>query len=488
MKIAKKKDYYEIDFNIDKLKALPAVLIILTFLLNIYFFSANKGIWWDEAEYLSFVNHLVKGSPYALWEGRAIFYPLMLSIFGFINSSETFLRVGLVIIICLTIFFTYVSLQKLLNTKLAFLATLLLVSSWMYNFLSIRFLTEIPSLLFQMISLYFFFKDDKKSRVLSGLFLGLGIATRFTSLLIIPSYLIFDILSKKKIQNYIWIPAVLLGFIPILAYDLMIGRFPFETFYTFIIQSMMPRTWGRNLGDWTYYFANSPIILGSIISLVFLGIGLLFALSRIKTKYSNNIIFTLTYIIVYLITYSFLTELKEDRYMLPILPFIFIIVSMGLVSISKAIGNFISKKIKLKILKNAEYIILTILAALIIIPSFDLMKTTINNSANTYAELKYAGEEIKANTDSSQIIMTNDAPHITYYSERATVGFPSNESDLLQVLAANPNINYLTISFYETVPEYLMNLTADKFSIVQQVMLTSNENATAAATIAYLRQ
>lgn len=487
MKISKKRSHYEIDLKINKETLIPIILVVACLAINLYYFSANSGVWWDEAEYLSFVNHIVKGSPYSMWEGRAIFYPLLLSVFGFINLSETFLRIGLVVISCLTTLFIFLVLKKMFKTKIAVIATSLFLTNWLFNFFSLRFLTGIPSLMFQMISLYFFLQNKPKSRIYSGIFLGCAIATRFTALLLIPSFILYDLLSIKKkisidyLKKFVWVPAILLGFAPIVAYDLIIGRFPFETFYTFLVQSMAPREWGHNLGDWTYYIVNFPAFTG-IIGVFFLFMGLLFIFSKIKSKNMKKYALMLSYILFHLIAYSFLTQLKEQRYIIPVLPYIFAIISIGIISISNTIGKFFKKKLKFK---YANYLLMISVALSIIIPSLNMGNISILNSASGYEELRISGEEILANTNSDEIIITNAGPHISYYSQREVTGFPANMSDLFSTLESNENINYIVFSLYETVPEYLTNLSTDNFTLIQEL---SRNDVPMVIAIQYLRE
>jgi hypothetical protein len=73
--------------------------MLISFALNIYYVNTNKAVWWDEAAYLSFKNYVLDGTPHSLWEGRAIIFPLILSLFGALNSQESFLRICLMIII-----------------------------------------------------------------------------------------------------------------------------------------------------------------------------------------------------------------------------------------------------------------------------------------------------------------------------------------------------------------------------------------------------
>ena len=75
------------------------ILLLISLFTNLYYYNTNKTVWWDEAEYLSFVNYVTLGQTLSLWKGRAVLYPLIISLFGLINNKESFLRIGLIIIL-----------------------------------------------------------------------------------------------------------------------------------------------------------------------------------------------------------------------------------------------------------------------------------------------------------------------------------------------------------------------------------------------------
>jgi hypothetical protein len=138
--------------------------------------------------------------------------------------------------------------------------------------------------------------------------------------------------------------------------------------------------------------------------------------------------------------------------MIPILPFIFAISSIGILSLSATMGKFVKKKLKFNHVK--EILIILCLIA-VIVPNLQFGRISILYSADSYSELSSAGSFLRGNLDEDQIIITNDAPHVTYYSEMQTVGFPQNMTALYSLLEENDKINVLLISFFETVPNYV---------------------------------
>jgi len=489
MKIKKKKDYLELDFgkSLSTTKILAGVLVILTLGFNLLNFSTNTGVWWDEAEYLSFVNHIVDSAPYSMWEGRAIFYPLMLSLFAFINNSETMLRIGLLLINALTVLFSFLVLKKLFNEKIAFIATLFFLTNDLFRFFSLRFLTSIPSMMFILIGLYFYLKNDTKSKLISGVLFGFATATRFTSIIIVPALIIYEIWNKNKdIKSYAWIPAILLGFLPTMIFDVVQGEAPWNTLVTFFTQSTMARDWGANLGQWYFYLTNLPTIAGIndlfllILWIILFFIGFFSLIFRLKKK--KEIIIILLFSLFHLLAYSFMTPLKEHRYIIPILPFIYAIISIGIINVSKSIAGQISKAWKYK---HLELIITGLITALFVLTTIPLANNMITSSSNSYQELGMAGALLKT-IPSNQIIMTNAGPHVSYYSEKEVTGFPANMTDLINELNNNANINYLVISFYETTPAYTNDFINNSyFGLIKQYV---RGNSTYLVILQYLRE
>ena len=119
--------------------------------------------------------------------------------------------------------------------------------------------------------------------------------------------------TKFDIKNYTWIPALILGFVPTMIFDITKGNLPWTTIITFLTESTKQRTWGHNLGEWYYYIFNSPAVLGLVkpglflLWLLFFIIGIIFVISEIKGSKKNKILLITIFSILHVIAYSFLT-------------------------------------------------------------------------------------------------------------------------------------------------------------------------------------
>ncbi len=462
-----KKNDESIDINIKKIinyKHFPLILLmIISFALNIYYFNTNKAVWWDEAAYLSFKNYMLEGTPHSLWEGRAIIYPLMLSLFGMLNSQEGFLRACLILINIGCVFSCYILIKKISKPKIAFFSALLLQTSFLFMFFQIRFLTEIPSAMFLMLGIYFFLDKNIKSKILSGIFFGLAIGTRFTSIIIIPSLILYNLLAKSKIRDYAWIPSILIGFVPQLIYDLTIGKFPFYSIITFLTFSS-----GHALNQPWHYYISSFYIYG-LVSLPFFIIGLL-KYSKLNAKK----ILIISFFSLYLLMHSFASPHKEDRYILPIIPFYFFIAVDGMFF---AAGKILKKE-------NFQIVCIAVLCAIISYQSITLANLSISAKAESYFPVREASEFLDNYLPKEAIIIGN-TPQINYDSNRQMVEFPKNSSDLYYLLEKNKNINTLVVSLFESVPDYSEIFNSENFTIIKAGFLMDQA---VAFTISYNRK
>ncbi|MDD2678914.1 MAG: glycosyltransferase family 39 protein [Candidatus Nanoarchaeia archaeon] len=477
-KKTKKKDDEYISIDLSKIinyKHLPlAILLLASLILNMYYFSTNKAVWWDEADYLSFVNFLTKGIPSAMWTGRAIIYPLILSIFGIINSSENFLRFGLMIISLLTVSYCYLLLKKLSDKKTAFFATLLFQTSFLFLFFQIRFLTEIPSTLFTLMGLYYFLNKDLKSKIFAGIFIGLAIGIRFTSILIIPAMLLYSILSKSnKLKNYSWIFSIIIGFAPVLIYELINGNYPFYSiiyFFVFSSQSPLSQPW--------HYFISSHYIYG-LLSAPFFILGLLK-----YAKLNRKKILILSFFIIYFFMHSFVSSHKEDRYIIPILPVYFLISVQGMFLFVDLLLNYLKKANSFFKSKNLNFALIFLLCLAIICPSLMTSNDSIQFKSESYYPVKEATIFLQDYLPESDIVLGN-TPQINYYSERELIYLPSTSAELYELLDENPNINTIVISAFEHIPDYAEEFNnQEKFRIIN---VAKFNNESAVYVIAYNR-
>ena len=440
-------------------KYAPLIILILAGLaLNVYYFSANKAVWWDEAEYLSFAKHFGSDTTYSMSETRAINYPIMLYLFSKIFSGqELILRVLLIIISVCTIIACYFLFKKLFNGIIAFLTTLMLLTNYLYLFFQIRFLTEIPSLMFMLIGLYFFMcEKNNKNNILTGLFIGLSIATRFTSLLIIPCMIIYQLLKKEKMKNYYWILFLILGFVPTIIFDLIRDFTPLREF--FLMFSFNQNVAKNN----PYYFIENFTGMFGELSVPFFIAGIIIMFARIKNNKSDflkkNLVFM--FFLFHFLFYSFFSAWKEERYMLNLIPFYYCLVSIGILNLINLILNNLNI--------NYKKLIISIIVLSIIIPNIQLGNSSIISKSESYKQVKEVAEYAKNEFPFDSNIITNSPPQVSYYAEKNILSLPSELDNLYLVFEQYNDTSLILISAFEGIPSYFNEFNnAERFNIVK---------------------
>jgi hypothetical protein len=159
-----------------KLKLL--LVLFLSLLARLFYFTYEQAIWWDAAVYLSMAKFLVSGGTLGLWEPiRPLVWPVLLSLSHLIQINDLYWGYTLTTLFSLgCIYLTYRIAKICFGTRVGILSSFLLSFTWIFFYFNVRLYTEIPSLFFALIGIYFYLK---KNDVLSGVFLAIAFLTKF---------------------------------------------------------------------------------------------------------------------------------------------------------------------------------------------------------------------------------------------------------------------------------------------------------------------
>ncbi len=425
--------------------------------------NVNKAAWWDETQYLLMTKHLLTGSPTTgWWEGRSIFYPLLLAALSFpIGFNELWVRIINVLFSLGFIFMTYKLIRLLYSERYALAAALITSAQWVFFFYSFRILLGIPSAFFLATSSYYFIKSinkDFKQNLLSGLLLGIAFDIRFTSGVLILVYFAYLLLTKNfKYKNYFWLLGFILGFSILGVYELVMYGNPLHSALEFL-KFNLESSGGAQQGGPLYYittmFFNYGIIMGLTIWLGLLGLVL-------KANKKNNL-FVLLNLTVFLSFYSLITQVKEFRFLIHLLPFLSVTSVIGIALIC----NVFSKK--------HLTIFLVSLSILIVLENSINGYQRVQLSAGSYEDVKLAGEYLSQLP--AENIISASQPQITYYSGKNTYNFPENETAFYELIA-NKSIKYVMASIYEHHPDYAYNLSQPVFAPIKAYPNPANPRA-----------
>jgi len=304
-------------------------LIIIIFLLVFFLYlNPNDDLWWDSSVYIGMGEYIYSFGEVGLYEdSRPLIWPLILGFFWKIGLDIIFFGKFFVLLFGVgIIILTYHIASDLFDKKIALLSSLLLAfSPTFFLFNSILF-TGIPSTFFSMLGIYFFIKGRY---YLAGMLFGISFMTRFFQILvIIPVYLFFIYLIYKRkatikkflISNLFF----LIPIIPFLIFNFILYDNPL---HPFLLQAWMTKFTGWIYHQpFNFYFLNlikeNVLILFSILGTIFI----------FKNEKYKKFIVPFVFLFAF-ISFNF-AQHKEMRLLLPILPFLYILTSYGIIKFS----------------------------------------------------------------------------------------------------------------------------------------------------------
>lgn len=353
------------------------LLLVIFFLIKIFFITTRYHLpIWDEAVYLGMGKYIYSLGNAGLWEMiRPFGLPLFTGAIWLFGFDQVYATQFLAIIFsCATIFMTYMIAKELFDKKIALLSAFLLAITPLFFLYSIYVMTEIPSTLFVLLSIYLYLK---KKYLFSGLFAGVALLFRFPQgLIIVPigiAIIIDWLLKNKQItkknkradsKNYksdysalfkrilfygIGFAIIIIPFISLnyLMYNAYTSKFTDALFRPLILASphqgnLFESIRGNSLSTQLYnIFYYVIMMLKNNVLFVLSLVGAIMLLVRFKERAK---ILSLT-LIIYLIYYSYIIN-KQERFMITFLPIICILTSYFIFYIIRKIMPQNIKQIK----------------------------------------------------------------------------------------------------------------------------------------------
>lgn len=322
--------------SINKLKKYNFILIIVlvSSIIRIISLFIPHDLWWDSSVYIGMGKYIFSFGKIGLWEAsRPLVWPIILGFFWKIGLDPVLMGKIMVTIFSLasTILVYFITLKSF-NKKIAIFATLFFsFSPTFLKFNNILF-SEIPSTFFLLLGVYFFFS---KKHFFSGLFLGMAFMTRFFQIFLVLPIMIFYLLLfyKKKVsfkELSLFLIALMIIIVPFIILNFCLYKDPF---YPFTLQAHMSQNTG-----WIFYQPVSFYFINLIkenFFVIFAILGFFFMFK--KREFNKLVIMSL-----FLVPFSFyvMKNHKEMRFLIPLLPFLYIIVSAGLVCFVESLRKY----------------------------------------------------------------------------------------------------------------------------------------------------
>jgi len=437
-----------------------ALILVSIFLLLQFIFLLKFRIpIWDESIYVGMGKYLYSAGSSGLWE---IIRPIGLpAILGFIwkLGLPVFLFSQIVsnLFAAATLFVVYLIGKKVFNEKIGLISLVLLASSPLFFLYSGYLLTEIPSVLFVLLSIYFWISDRQ---YLAPVFASLAVLFKFPNLLLIAvfgtviafSYFRAGLptLFKKtasffSIYTLVLIPFFLFNYFLYRADTSQLNHALFRPFILGIwhqgnpAASILINSLSSQLHNLFFYLI---VLIQENFLFIFLLAGIVFI--AIKKFYHNkHVLILVSYAVFYFAYFTFIIN-KQDRFLLLFLPIFSILTAVGIYHFSHFAAS--SKKYAG-----------TILIILMLFASISITFTGVRDAKLytwQYSEEPQVISELYKffpNNKISGTILTTD-PVFTVYSNNKFIPFYYSASNALGIYEDYVNettaIVYLPNTYY----------------------------------------
>lgn len=425
------------------------VIFVIALLVRIAFVFSTPVQIWDETVYAN-LGYDLSNNPldYSVANnGWSDFIPQSEGFYGWPNMGFRapllsyllmplylfhldFLVIFFIAIIgALSVCLVYLLGKKLFNEKVALYSAILFSLIPLHVVYSAKILTGVLFTFFVLLTFFSFWKgyeeNNKKHKVLFGVFLALALLSRYTALWIMPIFLLYFLARDKSLKflkdKYLWYS--ILAFFGTLIPWFIYGIFEYgNPIGAFIHGAKASAYWG-GLQSWHFFFEYWWQMF-SIIGIIFV-IALIYILY--KKDFLKNEVYLLLIWFAFFLGMAIYMPHKEDRFILAIVP------TIALIS-----GYFIDK---IKKYKNL------ILIGLILITLFSLSSQFYTNYNNSYTDTNKCFLEstdfLKNNAEKNSVIITDESSVIYYYTKLETHFYPNPWNyDTLKNWAKNDYSNY----------------------------------------------
>lgn len=160
------------------------LVLAFAFALQLVFLFQNHNMWWDSSVYLGMGHYIYSLGEQGIWEHvRPLVFPLMLGFFWKIGLNDVLFGYLLTMVFSLgSILLAYLICKKIFSKEVGEIAALLLALTPVFFESTFRIMTEIPSVFFALLALYFYIE---KKPFASGVIAGIAFLTKFPQALVI---------------------------------------------------------------------------------------------------------------------------------------------------------------------------------------------------------------------------------------------------------------------------------------------------------------
>ena len=307
---------------------LPALgfLLIVSLVSLIAINSLNPFLYWDENVYSGNArSHLGESNFTEDFRFPLIEY-IIAGVWFFTGESVFVARLIIILFSVSSILLFYLIAREYFSKDFSFFLCVLFAFCPLMLLWGFRIGTDISAMFFISLSFYLLLKGENKMTftAFAGAFAAVSFLVRFSSGLFALSVLIYFIFKRKPKELIIFTVFFLAALSPWLAYNQVTYGNPvwdLQMQYSVVAEWTYPEPFAKQL-------VNFFVFTNILIPLLFVfGIYYLLKYRKFNSKLKLLI---LIYLIVSFTIYFFFVNLKEERYYLMFLPFIYIISFRGL--------------------------------------------------------------------------------------------------------------------------------------------------------------
>jgi len=477
--------------NFFKNKYNLAFLFILALAIYIrirYFFI--ESIWPDEAIYAWHGLQLSQNPLYFFSEQLAAEHPplipIFIALFNYVFSIEFAAKLVNPLFGILGIILIYLVGKELKNEFVGLLAAVMLSFHHLHWFFSSRILLDVPLTTMFTLTAYCLIKYEKSQSRKWLWFLGISMAltywTKFTGILVVVFVGLYFLITNFKtwkdskftptkalIKKVVFPFLIFLLFIsPLLIRDFVItGTPPLYSPDSRIVQDAFNVI---NL----FYLQQLPFLISwYIIPFAFLGLLFIF-LYRKKGDW-----LLLSLLLTFFLFFTFVSQSRVPRYVMPALPALFIMASFAIVEILLFLKSIIKIDPKIfKWIKVGVFLIIFLIYSPIAIPILGygpLYERGLNLQESkvwSYTGFNEAGEWIKTNAPDDAILYAGSNRAMSFYSDRAYENYGGtlrvlrmSEEEFRNQIAEETKEVYLEVDMWEWgQPDWVYPLSQEKLN------------------------
>jgi len=450
-------------------------ILLFSFYLRLKYYNINTAIWYDEGSYLNMAKRIGLGLDYLnddYYFRRTFFIPLFFAfLYKISGNTEFLLRISELLFSTGSVIFTYLLIKEMFDKRYAVLSSFVLGVSWLSLFFTSRLLTNGPDLFFMTGGLYFFWKGyannkQKYNIYLAGLFFGMGIFTRFASIIMLMPLFIYMMAREKlgflKNKN-VWI---MIFIIFLILTPFFIKFFSYKDAGAGVGGFLKHYFYGRDILIFNYLLDIAYILKGFFIILFVIGLAYFLDLFLapdmiLKDENIRKKLFILIWLLLPTIIFGLITSMVEERYLMLTLPFMAFLIVHGCMIITKY----------LKLSNNLATIVLFILLMGGAYSQVTFADSLIKDKKDSFVQLRYAGEWLKQNTKTTDYIIASGQPELMYYSERNIESFTATEQEFQEKKISKFKPKYMILTKLEPSPEWTYNYPEKNQDKLKPVMV-----------------